>query len=445
MPIQKTILHIDFDSYFASCEQQFNPLLRGKSIGVTAKNGRTCIIAASRQAKKLGVKSPSRTFEALKIAPDMIFVPAHFERYWEITQKFINICKDFSPYLELFSLDEVFMDVTQTQGLFGGADERSEGARLQAKRDRRGVDEIIKRIKQRIHEEIGEYITVSVGISHNKLLAKLASGLAKPNAQLQSPERSDGGRGVFEITSKTLDEVYKTTKLTDICGIGERIALRLNKIGVYKLLELRSVSLHILKMEFGNVESEFLKNVSYGIDNSEITPYTVSPIVKSVGRSYCLPQNEYDKRIILQNLYELCEEVSIKLRRLDKKARTVGFYLSGSLKIQKRKTYSSYFDTGQEIYKHCFDLMKDEDLSNNYIRQMSIWVAGLNEKNNLQMSLFDTSKKENLIKVVDKINNKFGNHTIRNGFLLYADKLTTVPNGYMADKYERTKLSNSIN
>lgn len=435
MPIKKTIypelgrriLHIDFDSYFASCEQQFNPLLRGKPIGVTAKNGRTCIIAASRQAKKLGVKSPSRTFEALKIAPDMVFVPAHFERYWEITQKFINICKDFSPYVELFSLDEVFMDVTQTQGLFGGK------------------YQLIEKIRESIRTEIGEYITVSVGVSYNKLLAKLASRLAKSNACSLTFERSDGGRGIFEITSKTLDEVYKTTKLTDICGIGEKIALRLNKIGVYKLLELRSVPLHILKMEFGNAESEFLKNVSYGIDNSEITPYTVAPIVKSVGRSYCLPQNEYDKRIILQNLYELCEEVSIKLRRLDKKARTVGFYLSGSLKIQKRKTYSSYFDTGQEIYMHCFDLIKDEDLSNNYIRQMSIWVAGLNEKNNLQMSLFDTSKKENLIKVVDKINNKFGNHTIRNGFLLYADKLTTVPNGYMADKYERTKLSNSIN
>lgn len=406
----KVILHIDFDSYFASCEQQFNPELRGKPIGVTAQNGRTCIIAASREAKVLGVKSPSRTFEALEKVPNMIFVPAHFEKYWEITQKFLNICKDYSPYVELFSLDEVFMDVTPTLYLFGG---------------KYGICE---QIKKRIKDEIGEYITVSVGISHNKLLAKLASGANKPN-------------GIFEINEQNLKDVYGKTKLTDICGIGERIALRLNKVGVYSLSDLRKSSINVLKAEFGNAESDFLKNVAFGIDDAKIISYTTLSIVKSIGRSYCLPQNEYDKRIILQNLYELCEEVSLKLRRLEKRARAVGFCLSGSIKIQKRKTYANYFNTGEEIFKHCLSLMKDDDLTNNYIRQINIWTANFADKDNLQMSLFDTPKKEKLIKTIDKINDRFGDHTIRNGFLLYADKLTTVPNGYMADKYERAKLT----
>lgn len=406
----KVILHIDFDSFFASCEQQFNPQLRNKPIGVTAQNGRTCIIAASREAKKLGIKSPSRTWEAIQKVPGMVFVPASFERYWQITQKFIDICKDFSPYVEVFSLDEVFMDVTSTESLF------------------ENKYEIIKRIKQRINNEIGEYITVSVGISHNKLLAKLASGANKPN-------------GIFEITEQNLKDVYEKTKLTDICGIGERIALRLNKVGVYSLSDLRKSSINVLKAEFGNVESGFLKNVAFGIDDAKIISYTTPPAVKSIGRSYCLPQNEYDKRIILQNLYELCEEVSLKLRRLERRARTVGFCLNGSIKIQKRKTYTNYFNTGEEIFKHCLWLMKDDDLTNNYIRQINIWTANFVEKDNLQMSLFDTPKKEKLIKAIDKINDRFGDHTIRNGFLLYADKLTTVPNGYMADKYERTKLT----
>ena len=89
--MKRIILHIDFDSYFASCEQQFDEKLRGKPIGVTATNGRTCIIAASREAKKLGIKSPTRTWEALQTVPEMIMVSAHFEKYWEITQKFLNI------------------------------------------------------------------------------------------------------------------------------------------------------------------------------------------------------------------------------------------------------------------------------------------------------------------------------------------------------------------
>ena len=408
--MEKVILHIDFDSYFASCEQQFDSLLRGKPIGVTAQNGRTCIIAASREAKKLGVKSPSRTFEALQKAPNMLFVPAHFEKYWEITQKFIDICKDYSPFIELFSLDEVYMDVTATQSLF------------------KDKYQLINQIKTRIRQEIGEYITVSVGISHNKLLAKLASGLNKPN-------------GLVEITTKNFEKVYATVELTDICGIGERIGQRLNSLGVYSLLDLKKTPLSMLKAEFGNVESQFLKNVSLGIDNSPVISYTVSPIVKSVGRSYCLPKNEYDKRIVLQNFYELCEEVSLKLRRLDKKARTVGFYLGGSSRINKRKTYTDYFNTGGEIFKHCLDLMEDFNFNNNYIRQMSIWASNLSTKTDFQMSIFDTPKNDNLIKTIDLINNKFGDHTIRNGFLLYSSKLTTVPNGYMADKFERTKLA----
>jgi hypothetical protein len=145
--------------------------------------------------------------------------------------------------------------------------------------------------------------------------------------------------------------------------------------------------------------------------------------------------------VILQNFYELCEEVSLKLRRLDKKARTVGFYLGGSKKIQKRKTYTDYFNTGEEIFKHCLNLMGDFDLTGDYVRQISIWTSNLSNKENLQMSLFDVPKKDKLVKAIDKINDKFGDHTVRNGFLLYASKLTTVPNGFMADKYERTKLA----
>ena len=422
MLINRIILHIDFDSYFASCEQQFNPNLRGKPIGVTAQNGRTCIIAASREAKALGVKSPSRTFEALEKVPNMIFVPAHFEKYWEITQKFLNICKDYSPYVELFSLDEVFMDITLTQNLFSHS----------ASSGQDGKNGIIKQIRTRIKNEIGEYITVSVGISHNKLLAKLASGMNKPN-------------GLVEITSQDFSEVYKKVKLTDICGIGDRVALRLNKLGVYSFMDLQRISVDVLKAEFGKAESEFLKNVALGIDDSRVIPYYQAPEVKSVGRSYCLPQNEYNKRVVLQNVYELCEEVAIKLRRLNKKARTVWFYLGGSSSTHARKTVSEYFDSGQDIFNICLNILKQNNFdlkSGDYTRRISVGASGLEDVSNISLSLFSyDDKKHKLLETIDKINEKHGDHTIRNGFLLYSDKLTTVPNGYMADKYERTKLA----
>lgn len=406
--MQKIILHIDFDSFFASVEQQFDPLLRGKPMGVTATNGRTCIIASSREAKRLGIKTGTRSYEAFRICPSIKLVPAHFVKYLEISKEFLKICQDFSPYIELFSIDEVFMDITQTNPLFGGS------------------YKMIEKIKKEIKEKIGEYITVSVGISYNKLLAKLASGINKPN-------------GVYEITKNNLEATYAKSELTDICGIGERIKARLNKIGIYNLLQLRDASLPLLISEFGNCEGHFLKNAGLGLDSNSLNFLENSPDAKSVGRNYCLPKNEYDKIVVLQNIYELCEEVCIKLRRLNKKARTVGYYLGGNINSHGRKTYSKYFNTGKEMFDSIMNLINLNNFS--YVRRVGIWASHLEDAINTPLSLFDSPKRNKLISIIDEINDRFGDHTIRNGFLLYADKLTTVPNGYMADRYERSKLA----
>jgi DNA polymerase IV len=407
--VRKIILHIDFDSFFASCEQQFNPLLRNRPLGVTATNGRTCIIASSREAKRLGIKTGSRTYEALRICPGLNLVGANFVKYLEVSKKFLKICRNFSPDVELFSIDEVFMDATLTNPLFGGA------------------YEMIEKLKKEIKEKIGEHITVSVGISHNRLLAKLASGLKKPS-------------GLFEITENNIWNVYSDAELTDVCGIGERIKLRLNKIGVHTLLQLRDIGMSLLVQEFGNCEGHFLKNIGLGIDSDSLNSYTTAPPVKSVGRNYCLPKNEYDKKIVLRNVYELCEEVCLKLRRLSKKARTVGFYISGDITRHGRKTYKKYFDTGKEMFDSLTGLVDFKNF--NYVRQIGVMAMNLEDTANAPLSLFDSPRKNNLTTAIDKINDRFGDHTIRNGFLLYSDKLTTVPNGYMADKFERAKLAN---
>jgi len=406
--VEKTILHIDFDSFFASCEQQDNSALRNKPLGVTAANGRTCIVASSREAKKLGIKTGSRTYEAFQLCPTLNLVSANFVKYFEVSKKFLKICQNFSPSVELFSIDEVFIDITLTAHLFGG------------------VYNVIKAIKKRIREELGEYITVSIGISHNRLLAKLGSGINKPD-------------GIFEITKNNLEAVYAKSKLTDVCGIGERIKLRLNKIGIYSLMQLRNSPINVLKQEFGDFEANFLKNIGLGIDSDILSSFTSSPDVKSVGRNYCLPKNEYNKTVVLQNIYELCEEVGIKLRRLEKKARTVGFYLGGDINLHGRKTYREYFNTGREMFNFITNLVSINKFK--YVRQIGIWAGGLEDTINTPLSLFNDFKKQKLIQTIDKINERFGDHTIRNGFLLYADKLTTVPNGYMADKYERTRLA----
>ncbi|HRN96529.1 MAG TPA: DNA polymerase IV [Candidatus Levybacteria bacterium] len=419
--MQRIILHIDFDSFFASCEQQFNPAFRGKPLAVTATHGRTCIIAASREAKKLGVKSPSRLWEMQQLVPDLIPVPAHFEDYWEISKKFIAIAKDYSPFVEVFSLDEVFMDITRTAHLYGG------------------VYPLIEQIRKRLRQEIGLYITVSVGIAHNKLLAKLASGMNKPD-------------GMKYIAPTKIVETYSQCDLTDICGIGPRIEARLNLMGVSTLLQLRNTSISHLKKEFGTVEGEFLYQVGQGIDTRPVIPYYDPVEVKSVSRDYCLPQNEENVTVVVQNMYELCEEIGIKLRRIGKSARTVGISLRGSQNIFFRKTYHTYMNTGKEIFHTLMILLNGTQSScdeytlhwmkkKDYVRQISVWVSNLEDHTHTPLSLFEYNRKqEKLAITIDSINEKFGNHTIRNAFLLYADKLTTKPNGFMADKFERMQI-----
>lgn len=412
----KIILHIDFDSFFASAEQQYNPKLRSLPLGITAANGRTAIIAASREAKAMGIKSPTTTWQARKICPSLICVKADFIRYYEISKKFIDICKQYSPFVEVFSIDELFMDVTQVAYLFGG------------------VDQLIVKLKAQIKKEIGKYITVSVGVSFNKLLAKLASGKKKPD-------------GVYKIFKENVEEVFKESKLTDICGIGSKIAVRLNMLGIYHLLQLRTVSEKSLVKEFGPHEAAFLKNVAWARDSAQVAPFGKVPQVKSIGRNFALPYNQHNQRMILQNIFELCEEIALKLRRLNKKARTVGLSLSGTRHEHGRKTVPFYMDSGDELFDLCKRFYLDwkwESLGDGMVRQMSVWVENIQEASLISRTIFDLDfSKEQLLKTVDLLNERFGHHTIRNGFLLYSPKLKTVPNGFLADKYERTLLAKS--
>lgn len=409
--VEKIILHIDFDAFFASVEQQFNPHLRNRPIGVTAATSRSAIIAASREAKKLGVRGGSSAKEGLSLCPTLLLVPAHFVKYFEVSKMFLQICKRYSPFIEVFSIDELFMDVTQTAFLFGG------------------VDNLIQKLKENIADEIGSYITVSVGVAYNKMLAKMASGLDKPN-------------GVTKITHATLDAVYKKAKLTDVCGIGFRIADRLGKMGVRNLLQIRGIPLSTLIAEFGPHEADFLQGVAYAKDETVVVHFGNAPETKSVGRNYCLARNEYDKTKILQNIFELCEEVTIKLRKLEKKARLVGMYLRGNTNVGLRKTIPFYIDTGKEMFEAIFSQKPVllEELT--YVRQISVWASSLQNSSAVSRSLFDINgHQENIVKAVDSINEKFGDHTIRNGFLLATPKLTTVPNGFLADRLERQELS----
>ena len=425
--MQNIILHLDMDSFFASVEQQANPKLVGKPIGIIKSEGRSCIIAASREAKKLGIKTGTSTYDAKKIYPKIIFVPADFFKYFFVTQKFIEICSRYSPDLEVFSIDELFLDVGQTAPFFGG------------------VMALCQKIKENISREIGEYITCSIGISYNRLLAKLASSIKKPN-------------GVFTITPDNRDEVLFSSQLSDVCGLGRRLEERLFSAGITNFKSLRAVPLENLQASFGPFWSAELKKLSYGEDDSLLTRIGEIPKVKSVSRTFTLYENTKDLKIIKATLRNLCEEVAFKAREMGMSGREIGMVVRGpafSSKAgygeaggdSKHKTLKYFIDSGKEIFEVAWKLFEEmgwgEYLpaglacrqTGRQVRFLGVWLSLLKLKSELTVSLLPEEKrKEILVSAMDKVNLRFGELTLYPAILLEGDMIKSEVNGFLGDK-----------
>lgn len=398
-----TILHLDMDSFFASVEQQSNPKLAGKPIGVIKGLGRNCIIAASREAKKLGIKTGSSTYDAKGICPKIIFVPADFDKYFSVTKRFIEICFRYSPDLEVFSIDELFLDVTKSGKLFGG------------------TSGIVWGIKNSIKKEIGEYITCSIGISYNRLLAKLASAINKPN-------------GVFEVTLANRDEVLFSAKLTDVCGLGPRLERRLFNLGITDFKTLRAVPIDYLTASLGPFWPKELKKLSYGEDDSLLTRVGEIPKMKSVSRTFTLYENTTDLKTIRSTLRNLCEEAGWKAREMGMKGREVGMVVRGDTGDYRHRTLKYFIDSGKDIFEITWKLFEEINWQGS-IRFLGVWLGMLKPKNELTLNLFAQEKrKENLTEAVDKVNKKYGELTLYPAVLLNGTRVKSEVNGFLGDK-----------
>jgi DNA polymerase-4 len=431
--MQNVILHLDMDCFFASVEQQCNPNLAGKPIGVIKGEGRTCIIAASREAKKIGIKTGISTYDAKKIFPRIVLVPADFDKYFSVTKRFIEICSRFSPDLEVFSIDELFLDVTHTAEFFSGDkfDKKAGGppatqAEL-AKALRAGVLGIVSGIKNAIREEIGEHITCSIGISYNRLLAKLASGIKKPN-------------GVFEITTDNRDQVLFSCKLTDLCGLGCRLEKRLLNAGITNFKTLREMPMEFLETSFGPFWSKELKRLSYGEDDSLLTRVGEIPKMKSVSRTFTLYKNTTELKIIKGTLRNLCEEAAFKAREMKMKGREVGIAIRGEVNGIKNwggyehKTLRYFIDDGGEIFRVIWPLFNKMNWKGS-VRFLGVWLGMLSPDRQLTGSIFpEERKRSDLIAAMDKVNRRFGELSLYPAVLLEGEMIKSEVNGFLGDK-----------
>lgn len=391
--MNRIIMHIDMNSYFASVEQQANPHLRGIPVGVGGPNdGRSVVAAASIEAKKYGVKSGMTIYQARKYCPDIIFVQGDYHKYAQVTDRILRIFRRYTPLLEVFSIDEAFLDVTDTLSTYDGAIWGT------------------GQIKKSIRREVGEWLSCSVGIAPNKLMAKLASGLKKPD-------------GCVLVKEEDIPGLLERISLDDLCGIGPRMKRNLAAIGIDTVGKLGRCPQEVLVKRFGKV-GLVLHQMGLGQDDRPVEPFYEIEDPKSMGHSHTLPRDTSDRDIIMGALLRLSEQVGRRMRAEHFLGRTVWAAIRHSDFTNKgrQKTLKRWIDDGYEIYKVAREIVE----SFHYygpVRLVAVSVSGLIQGVYQTSFLPEELKKERLTKTADEINNKFGEFTIGRASLMKVRKI----------------------
>ncbi len=405
----RVIIHADLNSFFASVEQQADPALRGKPVGILKAKGRTCVIAASDEAKKYGVRTGTNVYEARALCPSIILVPADFPKYEIMTQKFIRLAAEFSDRVEVFSLDEVFLDISDTAWWFGGA------------------LALAKKFQDGVSRELGECVGCSIGIAVNKLMAKMASGLA-------------ARRGILRVTTENKAALLAKAPFTEVCGIGYRLTKRLAALGINSLPQISAAADLILLTHFGPFWGKELKRISRGEDDSPVVTNDQLHQAKSVSRTYTLYQDTTDQAKIKALLRNLVEEACSKLRQMGLAGRQFGVGIRGAGKSQfGHITAKNCLDDGRQIFAQIYTIYSTWQWRLP-VRFAGIWISLLESKTNLTQPLFGR-RPDNLLRTVDKINLKYGSYAVFPASMLNGQIIRPEVNGYLGDKQYTLKTS----
>jgi len=379
-------MHVDINSCFASIEQLSNPLLQGKPVAVAAyKSERGVILAASREAKVLGIGTGTRVSESKKICPEIVVLEPDTQKYRFIHRQLKKVLKKYSPRVVAKSIDEFALD-------FKGVD-----GNLMA---------TAKEIKKDIAAKIGPWLTVSIGIGPNRFLAKTASNMQKPD-------------GLVEINSDNFENIYKNLDLIKLNGINWRTSLRLQLNGVENTWEFYQASRQKLKSIFCSVLGEYwywrLRGMEMDGKKEEAK--------KSYSNIYSLKKRAKNRMELLPVIYQLALKSGNKLRKKQRMAIGVALWLllnNGSW--HKVGRVRSGMVNGWEIYREAVKLLPKEIKGE--VKKVAIFIFDLKPALWIQDDLFNKrSKFIRLTKTADIINDKFGAGTIIPGTLMEKVKI----------------------
>ena len=378
--ILPTILHVDMDAFFASVAEKDDPKLIGKAVVVGA-GARGVVSAANYEARKFGIRAAMPIYRAKALAPHAVFVTPDHKRYSEVSAQVMAIFEDVTPYVEPISLDEAFLDVTGAKKLLGSG------------------REIADLIRKRVESEQG--ITCSVGISHNKFIAKIASAHCKPN-------------GVLEIDPDKVLDFLHPLAASEIWGVGPKTNEQLAKLGLVTVGDIANTPRGTLIRTLGQASGSSLYELAWGRDYRDVI---TEQSEKSISASETFDTDLDDQESILKEILRLTEKSSERMRAKGYAANTISIKVrfADFSTITRSKTLDLPITTTQEIFEVAKNLYLALKLNNAFIRLVGISLDSLVANEGIQqMALGQRSTGwRQADKAVDLIKAKFGRSSLR--------------------------------
>ena len=382
--VDRIILHIDMDAFFISVEVRDDPSLAGKPAAVCGSLSRSVVTSASYEARPFGIRAGMPTQEAKRRCPQLILVEGNHAKYTEASARIFSLLKEYTPCVEIASIDEAYLDITESQILF------------------KSPSNIAQSIKNRTL--VREGLTCSIGIAPNKLLAKLGSRLKKPD-------------GLVVIPKEEVEGLLKDLPVGKLHGIGPRLEESLNSIGIFTCGQLGKMPVPFLKERFGAI-GETLHEMGLGLDDSPVVPFDEEEDAKSLSHSVTLEEDTSDPLLIRKVLLQLSEKVSRRMRKegFYGKRVTLTVRYSDFFTFTKQKTLSQWINSGNEIFRHSLQIFESVQHPKP-IRLLGVGVS-LFKKEWGQLNLFEKrERKDNLLKAMDRVNERFGDWTLTWGGL----------------------------
>ena len=394
--MERTILHSDLNNFYASVELLSHPELKGRPVAVAgdieARHG--IVLAKNYEAKACGVQTAEALWQAKQKCPDIVFLPPHFELYEQYSQAAREIYYDYTDMIEPFGLDECWLDVSGSLNLFG---------------DGKTIADTIRR---RMKKELG--LTVSVGVSFNKIFAKLGSDMKKPDA-------------TTVISSSDFREKIWDLPAADMIFVGSKTDKKLKLYGLRTIGDVARTDPYLLKCLFGKNGLTLYENAN-GRDTSPVSLHGYSPPPKSIGNSTTPPRDLVTENDVDIILYQLCENVSMRMRREGVVCQTVQISVRYSdLHTVERQMKPDYPNrTARSLFMSAKALIKKHRLTEESIRSIGIRASDLLRVESEQLSfspdVMAIQREETLEGIVDGLRKRFGSPALRRG-IMFTDEI----------------------